>query len=76
MSGAAEADLVREYREAHPKSRVVGILRYVVNTAARRQRECVVCGWQGPTWCGRWPKTKAAIEAEEAHKAQHLGGAQ
>jgi hypothetical protein len=68
----SQASLVAEYRRAHPRSRAQGVLRYVVNTGARKQRECILCGWQGPTWSSKWPKTKQAREEEDAHVASHM----
>ena len=67
-----EAELVNEYRGRNPRSRAQGLLRYVHNGSRTKQRGCILCGWEGPSWCAQWPKTRTAIKAETAHVAYHL----
>lgn len=66
-----EAKLVAEYRKKNPRSRVVSILRYCKNTSATKQKECILCDEEGPTWASRWRKTKTAEQWEAEHKAKH-----
>jgi hypothetical protein len=68
----SEQELVAEYRRAHPRSRAIGIIRYIRNGGRTRQRGCVLCGARGPTWCGLWPKTAVAKRWESEHRAMHL----
>ena len=67
-----EEDLVKAYRLEHPKSRVQGVLKFIKTTSATKQRGCILCGWEGPTWSAQWHKTKRATEAEAYHVAGHL----
>ena len=64
--------LVEDYLETHPKSRIQSILKYFRNGANVRQKVCVLCGELGPTWCGKWPKTRNAIDWEIEHIKSHL----
>ena len=67
-----ETELLEAYRQSNPKSRAVGILKYVRNGASVRQMGCVLCGEVGPTWCGNWPKTVGARAWEFDHRKKHL----
>lgn len=55
------------YKVLNPRSRIDGQFRYRLNTSRRRQKECVLCGVGGPTWCAAWPKTVRAEAWEHAH---------
>lgn len=55
------------FRLANPRSRAVGRFRYCKNGASVKQRECIFCGDQGPSWCGRYRKTKRATAWESTH---------
>jgi hypothetical protein len=62
---------VQQYRLDNPMSRVTGPIKFVRNGGSVRQRGCILCGEVGPTWCGKWPKTMAAIVWEQKHVASH-----
>lgn len=66
-----EEQLVNEYRKANPKSRIISILRFIVNTGCRKQKGCVLYGAEGPTWASDWPKTRRAEDWEDEHKHLH-----
>lgn len=67
-----EQTLVAMYRMVHPESRAVSIIRYVRNGAVTRQRGCIICGENGPSWNGKYPKTEAAKSWERSHVEMHL----
>ena len=67
-----EKDLVAEYRNKNPKSRVIGIVKYIKNGGSVKQMGCVLCGERGPTWCGHWRKTMRAHNWEMSHIHLHL----
>jgi len=63
---------LRQKRVAEPNARFTSLFRYAVNTSRRRMMECVLCGAEGPTWSGEWPKTKRANDWEVEHREAHL----
>jgi len=67
-----EKELVSTYRAAHPRSRATRILVLALNTSARRQERCILCDAHGPTWCAKWPKTRAAEQWARDHRLSHL----
>lgn len=68
-----EEQMVRAYRARYPQSRVVSMFKYHLNTAhGPKQMQCILCKGLGPTWCGKWYKTKRAEEWERDHRAHHL----
>lgn len=66
-----EAELLKEYRESHPKSRAQGILVLAVNTSSRKQQKCILCGAVGPTWSSEWPMTVRASSWGLDHIRSH-----
>lgn len=66
------AEMVTAYRQAHPRSRVTAIIRWEQNGGTVKQRACILCGAAGPTWNGKWKKTKTAVDWEAAHVAAHV----
>lgn len=67
-----EQEFIAQYRRANPRSRATGVLVFCKNTSATKQRECLLCGWKGPTWAASYPQTKRAREAEAEHVASHF----
>lgn len=67
-----EAKLVARYRAAHPRSRVMSILRYVRNGPIVKQRGCILCSWVTHTWDGRWLKPQLVEHEETIHILYHL----
>jgi len=65
-------DLLAAYRRANPHSRAVRLVRFVKNGTSVRQMGCILCGGHGPTWCGNWRKTKAAVAWEIDHSEEHV----
>lgn len=63
------ARLVSEYRGANPRSRVRDMIRWDATGGKVKSRLCIFCGDVGPSWCGDWPKTKAAHDWEIGHRA-------
>jgi len=66
-----EQELVRSYRELNPKSRVISILKYFRVGPTVKQKRCILCNELGPSWCGKFPKTKLAAEWELQHTNRH-----
>lgn len=66
-----EKTIVALYRFAHPRSRVVSMFRYYLNTGRRASKQCIACGEIGPTWCAVYPKTRRAEDWETAHAERH-----
>jgi hypothetical protein len=71
MGMLTEAQIVADYRRANPQSRVVSLFRYFRNGGAVKAMSCILCGCEGPTWCGRYTKTKAARDWEVQHRKDH-----
>lgn len=69
------ARLLADHRATNPRSRAVGLVRFVRNGGRTKQRGCVLCGANGPSWCGEYKKTKRAEEWELAHAARHVEAA-
>lgn len=66
-----EAALVAAYRLLHPSSRAVRMFRFRRNGNSTKGMECILCGEPGPTWCGKWFKTRRAIRWEADHRLKH-----
>jgi hypothetical protein len=69
----SEPEMVQSYRALHPKSRVTSMFKYYLNgNQGPRQMQCIVCSQTGPSWCGKWPKTKTANDWQDDHYQSHL----
>lgn len=63
--------IVALHRLANPRSRVVDLFQFHQNGSTVRSMRCILCGTEGPTWCGKWPKTVKATMWEITHYSKH-----